>query len=137
MKYAIVIFVLVLAAASCKSIPLPSSDDVKEAAVQIAVDAVCREIEKSGCYDEITAALPDLTKGTCSETMTILISSAQKIQAIYEEKGADPSIVDELGKIPLGLVNRDIWDPMSVDIEKLAGLQGGKCSKIIRAIGVK
>lgn len=122
------VMLLVLGLFGCKSIPVPENIQADTA------QTVCFLIDASGCYEELRQALPALTKDTCSETVSAIATAAEKIQSIYNEKGADTSIIDVLGEIPPEMVNKEFWDPTSMDISKI---RNGKCRSLASALGVR
>ena len=120
---------------SCASVPIP-----KDAQISAATSIGCAVIEEAGCYDELKAALPGLNNTSCVEIVNQALTIAEQAKNIWKNDRSEYS--DQLNKllstIPEGTIDLGYWDPLGVvDPQKIASMRNGKCSTIIRSLGVK
>lgn len=113
---------------ACSAISIPV-----ETQVAAATAVGCAVIEESGCYAELSAALPELTADTCPDTVSAVLAAAVKIQAADSEDRAS-EILSSLADVVL---YSDSWDPTRVDVSALRSLESGNCSRLGKYLGVQ
>jgi hypothetical protein len=133
--FAFLVLSFAVSSQACASIPIP-----KSAQVAAAVPVACAIVDATGCYKELQGAFPGIDKASCTQVVDNVLKLAENAKEIYDRNTTIYG--EELNKmmstIQDGQIDLGHWDPLSVvDPRKIAAMRNGKCSKLVKSLGVK